>query len=198
MAESSRGTNIDSLCAFKSHSRIKARKVSSTIIPSFSITGSQQSIRLDVKSQTRTSLLQKLTQLHMAGKFIGKSGGKMILSPDLFSHLVLLNPPTDPETVPVTPAPVQLVYFAAAWCGPCRLTHPVVKEVGKEFASRINIYEINTDDMPDTAESQGVASIPTIQLYSGGILKETIIGCVAKNVLAASVSKLLEEVTPNE
>mmetsp|Transcript_14980 Transcript_14980/g.17232 ORF Transcript_14980/g.17232 Transcript_14980/m.17232 type:complete len:216 (-) Transcript_14980:129-776(-) len=196
------GAGVGSQCAFTPNSRIRIRNPLSVINSSSSITRSQQTIttRPGINFQTSTSSLPKLslTQLQMAGKVVGKSGGKMITTPNSFSDLVLFDLKNDSETASTTAAPVQLVYFSAAWCGPCRLTHPVVKDIGKEFASKINVYEINTDDMPDTAESQGVVSIPTIQLYSGGVLKDTIIGCVAKNVLAASVAKLLEEVALNE
>jgi len=34
-------------------------------------------------------------------------------------------------------------------------------------------------------------------VYSKGIMKDTIVGCVATNVLAASVAKLLEELAPS-
>ncbi len=60
------------------------------------------------------------------------------------------------------------------------------------------MYEINTDDLADVAENCGVVSIPTILLYHRGSVKDRIIGCVAKNVLAASVAKLLEDFTSDQ
>jgi hypothetical protein len=69
----------------------------------------------------------------------------------------------------------------------CRLTLPVVKEIRDQFQTQLEVYEINTD-----------VSIPTILLYHRGSIKDRIIGCVAKNVLAASVAKLLEDFTSDE
>ena len=53
--------------------------------------------------------------------------------------------------------------------------------------------EMSTDDLPDVALMAGVQSIPTILLYYDGVVQETIVGCVAKNVLARAVDKVLED-----
>lgn len=86
-----------------------------------------------------------------------------------------------------------LVFFSAPWCGPCRLSNPVVKEIIKEFVPIIDVVEVCTDDLPEVAEGAGVVSIPTIQLYYKGELLDTIVGCVAKNVLSSAVIKVLED-----
>jgi thiol-disulfide isomerase/thioredoxin len=61
-----------------------------------------------------------------------------------------------------------LVWFTAPWCGPCRLSIPVVKDIIKQFGGKLLPYEICTDDLPDVAAAAGVVSIPTIQLYFRG------------------------------
>ena len=62
-----------------------------------------------------------------------------------------------------------LVFFTAPWCGPCRLSVPVVKDVMKLFSGQIDCCEICTDDLPDVTSDSGVVSIPTIHLYSNGM-----------------------------
>ncbi|KAL7473923.1 hypothetical protein ACHAXS_014328 [Conticribra weissflogii] len=125
-------------------------------------------------------------RLHSASglSMIAKSGGRMILTTEQFESEVLRG---GDEALPV------LVLFSAPWCGPCRLTVPVVKEVMKIYQSKIEVVEISTDDLPDVAANAGVASIPTIQLYFDGKVRDTIVGCVAKNVLARAVDKVLED-----
>jgi thioredoxin 1 len=87
-----------------------------------------------------------------------------------------------------------MVFWTAPWCGPCRLSIPVVKDVMKQFTGKIDVVEVCTDDLPDVAAEAGVVSIPTIHLYYQGKLLDTIIGCVAKTVLASSVDKALEDI----
>ena len=62
-----------------------------------------------------------------------------------------------------------------------------------DFNDVLDVVEVCTDDIPEIAEEAGVVSIPTIQLYHRGILLDTIVGCVAKNVLASAVNKILED-----
>lgn len=97
------------------------------------------------------------------------------------------------QTVLQSDGPI-MVFFTAAWCGPCRLSIPVVKEVRKEYSDRVPVVEINTDDLPEVAVDAGVVSIPTIHIYNNrGQLCDTIVGCVAKAVLRVAVEKVLEE-----
>ena len=79
-------------------------------------------------------------------------------------------------------------------CGPCRLTNPVVKEVMKQYTGEIDVVEVCTDDLAEVAERAGIVSIPTIQFYFAGRNLETIVGCVAKSVLANAVEKVLDDV----
>ena len=118
---------------------------------------------------------------------VTKSGGRLISSIEQFDQEVLKNKDDGSENLPV------LVLFSAPWCGPCRLTNPVVKEIMKQYQNKIEVVEISTDDLPEVASDAGVLSIPTIQLYYEGKLMDTIVGCVAKNVLARSVDKVLED-----
>ena len=59
------------------------------------------------------------------------------------------------------------------------------------------MYEICTDDLPDLSADVGVESIPTIQIFYEEQIYDTIVGCVAKNVLANFVSSVLDEINPN-
>lgn len=63
----------------------------------------------------------------------------------------------------------------------------------KEYVGQLDVVEVCTDDLPDIAADAGVVSIPTIQLYYQGQIADTIVGCVARNVLASSVNKVIED-----
>jgi len=123
---------------------------------------------------------------------VTKSGGRLIASIEQFHQEVLKNNDSSDEP-PLDPNLPVLVLFSAPWCGPCRLTNPVVKEIMKQYQNKIEVVEISTDDLPEVASDAGVLSIPTIQLYYKGKVMDTIVGCVAKNVLARSVDKVLED-----
>ena len=55
-----------------------------------------------------------------------------------------------------------IVDFYADWCGPCRMVAPVLDELSKEYAGKVDVYKVNTDKEPEIASAFGVQSIPTI------------------------------------
>ena len=44
-----------------------------------------------------------------------------------------------------------LIDFYAPWCGPCKSLSPVLDELAKEYAGRVDIYKVNVDDEPELA-----------------------------------------------
>ena len=153
-----------------------------------SLSGMQGKALIDPSSLRRAGTSPSLTRTRPLRStplsMIAKSGGREILTTEQFYAEVV-----SPD---LTARPI-LVFYSAPWCGPCRLSNPVVRDVMKEFAGKIDVMEVCTDDLPDVASEAGVVSIPTIQLFYEGEVLDTIVGCVAKNVLASAVVKVLEE-----
>ncbi|KAF6142009.1 hypothetical protein GIB67_037977 [Kingdonia uniflora] len=84
-----------------------------------------------------------------------------------------------------------LVEFWAPWCGPCRMIHPVIGELSKQYAGKLNCYKLNTDECPSTATLYGIRSIPTVMIFKGGEKKDAVIGAVPKTTLTTSIEKYL-------
>lgn len=72
-------------------------------------------------------------------------------------------------------APV-VVDFYAAWCPPCKLLEPVVERLAAEYAGKVKIGKLNTDENPDLAIRYGVMGIPTLGLFLGGKLVDRLVG----------------------
>ncbi|HRU13129.1 MAG TPA: thioredoxin [Dysgonamonadaceae bacterium] len=75
-----------------------------------------------------------------------------------------------------------IVDFYATWCGPCRITAPILADLAKEYGEAIYVYKIDVDKEPELASVFGIQSIPTFifipqkgdpQMAMGALPKET-------------------------
>ena len=84
-----------------------------------------------------------------------------------------------------------LVDFWAPWCGPCRAMSPAVDSVADEYAGKLKVGKLNTDDNPGTAMRYQIRGIPTLLLFKGGQVVESVVGAVGKDDLKKVIDKHL-------
>jgi thioredoxin len=87
-----------------------------------------------------------------------------------------------------------IIDFYADWCGPCRMVAPVLEDLSKEYAGKVDIYKIDTEKEQDLAALFGIRSIPSLlfvplsgkpQMAMGALPKEAFVDAI-KNVLGVN------------
>lgn len=73
-----------------------------------------------------------------------------------------------------------MIDFWAVWCGPCKMIAPFIEELAGEFEGKAKVGKLDVDNNQETAIKYGVRSIPTVLVFKGGKVVDTIIGAVPK------------------
>lgn len=86
---------------------------------------------------------------------------------------------------------LTVIDFWAEWCGPCRAIGPVIEELSKEYAEKVNIGKVNVDHNPNLSVQYGITSIPAILFIKNGQIVDKQIGAVPKSALDKKIQSHL-------
>jgi thioredoxin 1 len=84
-----------------------------------------------------------------------------------------------------------LADFWAAWCGPCRMMSPVLKELAHDWKGRIVVVKVNTEEKQHLTQQYGISAIPTMVLFKNGAEIHRVSGAMPLNVLKSELEKFL-------
>lgn len=59
---------------------------------------------------------------------------------------------------------VDLLYFSAKWCGPCKILYPLLEKLND---TRITLQKIDVDEEKDLIQEYGIRSVPSLILVDG-------------------------------
>ena len=84
-----------------------------------------------------------------------------------------------------------LIDFWAEWCMPCRMIAPTVENIAQTYPDKLKVTKMNVDENIKTPSKYGIRGIPTLLLFKGGELKETIVGAQSRDKIVEVITKHL-------
>jgi len=106
------------------------------------------------------------------------------------SHLIHVTDANFQQEVLDSALPV-VVDFSATWCGPCKQLKPIVEELATQYEGKVKVAHVDVDQARQAAMKYGVMSVPTVLYIKGGQVRDSQIGVLAKEKMAAKIDGLI-------
>ena len=84
-----------------------------------------------------------------------------------------------------------IIDFYATWCGPCRQLSPRVEEIAKEYAGKIIVYKVDTDEENLLAQNMGITNLPTLLFIPAKGQPQSSMGAIPKEELVRAINEVL-------
>ena len=95
------------------------------------------------------------------------------------------------ETTVLQSSVPVIVDFWAPWCAPCRMVAPILEEIAKDYAGKVVVAKVNTDENPNWAIRYGVRGIPTMLFIKNGQEVDRQVGAVPKQMITNKLTAVL-------
>jgi thioredoxin 2 len=84
-----------------------------------------------------------------------------------------------------------VVDFWAAWCAPCRMIAPVLRDLAARQAGHLKVVKVDVDANPSLAARFGARSIPLLVIMRDGREVDRIVGALPRAALEQRLKPVL-------
>ena len=83
---------------------------------------------------------------------------------------------------------VVLVDFFATWCGPCKMTGPIIDQLAEEVKD-VKFVKVDVDQNQELSSQYQIFSIPTFLIFKDGEVVSQFVGAQSKEGFLAEIKK---------
>ena len=85
---------------------------------------------------------------------------------------------------------VVLVDFYATWCGPCKMTGPIIERLAEEI-KEVKFVKVDVDQNQELSSQYQVFSIPTFLIFKDGQVVNQFVGALGREGFLAEIQKVM-------
>ena len=86
---------------------------------------------------------------------------------------------------------VVFVDFYATWCGPCKMTGPIIEQLAEEVKN-VKFVKVDVDQNQELASQYQVFSIPTFLIFKDGQVVNQLVGAMGREGFLAEIQKVMD------
>jgi thioredoxin 1 len=91
-----------------------------------------------------------------------------------------------------------IIDFYADWCKPCKMIAPTLEELQKEYAGKIRVYKVNTDENKDLSAFFQIRSIPALLFIPLEGQPQMVAGALPKESFEQAIKEIMLVEKPTE
>ncbi len=84
-----------------------------------------------------------------------------------------------------------IIDFYADWCAPCRMVAPILEGIAKDYAGKLVVYKVNTEDEQELAMAFGISSIPTLLFVPREGQPQAAMGALPRQTFDQAINEIL-------
>lgn len=84
-----------------------------------------------------------------------------------------------------------IVDFYADWCQPCKMVAPILEDIARDYAGKLIVYKVNTENEQELASVFGIQSIPTLLFVPKEGKPQASMGAMPRNSLEKAIEDIL-------
>lgn len=129
-------------------------------------------------------------------KSLSTSGKPIEMTSEMFKQKIM-DYETNPKEWKYKGDKPAIIDFYATWCGPCKMTAPILDSLATEYAGRIYIYKVDVDKQQELASAFGIQSIPSLLFIPQKGDPRMSVGAMLRPQLEKAIKDILSKGSDN-